>query len=493
MRIGVIGCYHETNTFAPGTTSLDSFHKEWYVGHDEFISAFAGTQTSMGGVLDAAPQAGFEAVPLFYTQTMPSSLVEDHAVEAIMQQIIQALESNMEPLDGLLLIMHGAMASQSLQDVEGEALRRIRDIFTKPIALTLDLHANISRQMVELADIIVGYDTYPHVDLYERAIEASHLLARLVRREIHPVRYLATTDILIAPTLMNTNMAPMKDLMERAFALEQDAAILNVTVAGGFAFADVHCAGFTIVVTADGDPGKAEACGRELAQWVQAHRSEFAPKLYSLETAYEEVMNKGEFPAVLIESSDNVGGGSPADATHILRFLMSKKERFLAVICDREAALQAAALGIGGRFEEFIGGKMDRRSGRSSLHGEPVAITGRVRALTDGRYRHQGPYQKGMWSFMGKSAVIELDDRQSVILLTEERVAPWDINHVRSVGIDPEEFDLIIVKAAVAWRTAFGEIARHAVEIDTPGCCSSNLSHFTYRNLPTTMQIISGG
>lgn len=495
MRIGILGCYHETNTFAPGTTGLDAFRKEWFVGRDEFTHAFAGTKTSMGGVLDAAIEGNFEAVPLFYTQTMPSSLVEDAAAEEILRFMIESLRAEADKLDGLLLIMHGAMASESLQDVEGEALQRVREVYQGPIALTLDLHANISDRMIALADIVVGYDTYPHVDLYERAVEASLLLVRLIKGEIRPVRYLAKTNILIAPTQMNTQTAPMNMLMEKAFAMERDPDILNVTVAGGFAFADVHCAGFTIVVTADGDEDKARSYGNELAQWVREHRIEFVSQLKDLTSAYTEMLRKQQFPAVIIESSDNVGGGSPADATHVLRFLLENKaRRFLSVICDAEAVRMACAQGVGGTFSGLVGGKRDRRYGCDPLHGDPVEITGRVRLLSDGRYRHKGPYQQGMKAYMGESAVIELaHDEQSVVLLTSERVAPWDVNHVRSAGIDPADFDFIVVKASVAWRTAFGDIAKQAIEVDTPGSCSSNLGHFAYRNLPGDISIVSGG
>ncbi len=495
MRIGIAGCFHETNTFAPGVTGLSHFKREWYLGEAGFRQAYAGTRTSMGAALDASEIWGLEMVPLFYTCTTPSSMVEEAAVEIIVQTFVDSVAPEAERLDGLLLIVHGAMASESTPDVEGLILRRLRSILgDKPISMTVDLHANMSDEMTELADFIVGYDTYPHIDAYERGLEACDLLRKRLEGAVRPTRYLARPGVLIAPTLMNTNQAPMSELMDMAYRFEREAGVLNVTVADGFAFADVLCAGFTFVVTTDNDPLLARRIGEELAGWLLANRERFAPRLMSPNAAIEQSSLQGQFPTVLIESSDNVGAGSPGDATHVIRSLTEQQRHsFMAVLCDSQAVARAETAGIGSSISCEVGGKTDRVFGHPSMHGEPVNITGTIRTLSDGKYKHKGPYMTGMAAEMGRTAVIELERGDgSVIVLTEQRVAPWDINHVLSVGIDPASYDFIVVKAAVAWRTAFGELAARAVEVDTPGCSSSNLSRLPFRNIASGIHIITG-
>ncbi|GGD99194.1 M81 family metallopeptidase [Paenibacillus nasutitermitis] len=495
MKIGIAGCFHETNTFAPGITGLPAFQREWYEGDTAFRQAYAGTKTSMGAGLDASDILGIETIPLFYTYTTPSAMVEEEAVDAIINTLIQSVASEAEQIDGLLLIVHGAMVSESTPDVEGLILRRLRSILgNKPIAMTIDLHANVSEEMNELADYIVGYDTYPHIDAYERGLEACGLLHKHMEGCITPARYLARPGVLIAPTLMNTNTAPMSELMDLAFRLEREEGVLNVTVAGGFAYADVHCAGFTFVVTTDNDSSLAKRIGDELADWLLMHQEQFAPKLIDAKTVIDQASLQGRFPTVLVESSDNVGAGSPADATHVLRALLEQKQHsFMIVICDRQAVAWADNIGVGHSFCCSVGGKTDQAYNKPRMHGEPVEIAGTIRCLSDGKYKHKGPYMTGMAADMGRTAVIELDRGDgSLVVLTEQRVAPWDINHVRCLGIDPTKFDFIVVKAAVAWRTAFGELAAQAIELDTPGCCSSNLSRLPYRNIASDTVMISG-
>ncbi|MNH86868.1 hypothetical protein D3C73_393370 [compost metagenome] len=186
-------------------------------------------------------------------------------------------------------------------------------------------------------------------------------------------------------------------------------------------------------------------------------------------------MSKSEGPVILVEGSDNVGGGAPADATHTLQYLLNPAKKSLIVIRDELAAQEAHKLGIGGLFDGEVGGRSD------DLHGDPVRVKGHIRLLFDGKYTHIGPYMTGQWANMGKTAVIEAG--KLTLIVTEQRTAPWDLGHVSSVGLRPEDFHVINVKSAIAWKTAFGTVARHVIPVDTPGCCSSNLEHFNYKLL----------
>ncbi|TVY08085.1 M81 family metallopeptidase [Paenibacillus cremeus] len=474
MTLAVAGIVHETNTFAPGVSGLDRFQSEWTEGLAAFSNRYFGTRTTMGGVLTAASDLGIQLAPGLYTAATPSGIVSAEAADTLLAALVDSID---ETTDGLLLIMHGAMVSEQYQDFEGECLRRLRDKLGSyfPITMTLDLHGNISPDMVRQADVIVGYDTYPHIDMYERAVEAVQLLVKTIRGEVRPATAYGHTGMLVVPQGMMTELSSMKEIMERAFAIEDDPKVLNVTVAGGFPYSDVPDAGMSFVVTVDEDRRLAERYAQELVSLALERKESFNVVYASPKKAVAEALAWPDGPVILAEGSDNVGGGAPADATHVLAELVGTGQPALVVICDPEAVKHAYQVGVGGDFAMPTGGKSD------GVHGKPVALEGVVRVLFDGHYKHIGPYMTGQQAEMGKSAVVQC--RKLAVILTEKRVPPWDLGHVISAGLWPEDFKIIVAKSAIAWQTAFGKFAKHAIHVDSPGCCSANLHHFDYRHV----------
>ncbi|MDR6550495.1 M81 family metallopeptidase [Paenibacillus qinlingensis] len=474
LQIAVAGILHETNTFAPGITDIAHFREQWTMGGDAFVARYAGTRTTMGGVIAAAAVQGVSLLPGLYVAATPSGMVEAVTGDTLIDALVDTIDSRS---DGLLLIMHGAMVSEQYADYEGECLRRLRAKLGPdfPIAMTIDLHGNISQAMVRHADLIVGYDTYPHVDMYERAVEAFDLLVRSIRGEIRPVRAMVHTGMLVVPQGMLTSVGSMKLIMDHAFEMERMPGVLNVTVAGGFPYSDVPDAGMSVVVTTDGDSGLAERCAAELAQMAIDRKETFNVSYATPREAVTEALAQLEGPVILAEGSDNVGGGAPADATHLLAELINVPKKAFIVIRDPEAVKVAYWHGIGGLFEGLVGGKSD------SLHGTPVAVKGKIRLLFDGHYRHAGPYMTGQHAEMGLTAVVECG--LLTLVLTEKRVAPWDVGHVRSVGLWPGDYHMIVAKSALAWQTAFGSFAKHVINVDSPGCCNANLAHFQYQHV----------
>jgi microcystin degradation protein MlrC len=474
VKVGVIGFIHETNTFAPGKTELSNFQDEWIVGNDPFMKRYEHTSTFMGGVIAATTKLNAELAVGLYVAATPSGMVTR---DCNIQMTEYLLDSIPDRIDGLMVLLHGAIVSENLNDVEGQLLQKIREEVGPhlPIAITLDLHANISPQMVQFADIIVGQDTYPHVDSYDRAIEAFHLLSRCVLSEIRPTRSYRHSRILVAPQAMVTHEGFMKEIMETAFGIEKDARVLNVTVAGGFPYSDVADAGMSFVVTTDNDIPLAEHYTEQLCSLVWERRNEFEVKGLSAEESVALGAQSPVAPVILIEGSDNVGGGSTGDATHLLKCLIHAPTKSLIVIHDKEAVTTASTMGVGAFFQELVGGKTD------SFHGDPVLVSGKIRVLFEGKYRHLGPYMTGHAADMGHTAVIESDT--VTVILTEKRVGPWDIGHITSLGLNPNDFQLIVVKSAVAWQTAFGPIAQAVIQVDTPGCCGFNLRDLPYQHI----------
>ncbi|QGQ95568.1 M81 family peptidase [Paenibacillus psychroresistens] len=475
MKLAIVGIFHETNTFAPGITEMNDFARESVQGNELFHKRYENTRTSMGGIIEAARFDQVELSCGIYTAATPSGMVSRDAADALFALLDSSIDTT---ADGVIAILHGAMVAEGFPDVEGEIIRRIREKigYVKPVAITLDLHANISRLMVENVDILVGYDTYPHVDAYERGMEAVHLLTRTLRKEIKPVCSLAQPRLLIVPQVMLTDEAgPMQELMDRAFAIERDPQVLNVTVAGGFPYSDVPDAGVAFVVTTDNNQLLAEQYAEELSLMAWGLRERLKCQGYTAAEAVSMAFAEQYGPVILVEGSDNVGGGSPADATHVLKHLIGIPKKCLIVIRDPDAAYLAHQLGTGAEFHAEIGGKSD------NLHGAPVPIDGVIRLLFDGKYTHIGSYMTGQLADMGKTAVIEAGNL--TIIVTEKRTAPWDPGHVTFVGLRAIDFHAIVVKSAVAWKTAFGAICTKIIPVDTPGCCGENLLHLDYKLL----------
>ena len=267
---------------------------------------------------------------------------------------------------------------------------------------------------------------------------------------------------------------PMYKLMSLARRMEQEERIVNVTVAGGFGHADVPRAGMGIVVTTDGDQELAEAKASELADLTWNLREDFQPSkvLVSVEAAMKETMSVGG-PVILADEGDNVAGGGPGDGTHLLKALKDASwPDATLVIRDHNAVREAMSAGVGNTVELQVGGKSDK------LHGLPVEINGKVTKLSDGVY--VDPRQKTIVN-MGNTAVLRAGD--SDIILTELTTMQANAGPFHSVGIDPAQKRIVIVKSAHAFRNSFERFAKLIFEVDTPGVTSPNVLRFTYRNL----------
>ncbi|NOU71601.1 hypothetical protein GC098_09225 [Paenibacillus sp. LMG 31458] len=474
VRIGVMGVYHETNTFAPGLTEWDAFQVTSTWGRDAFLSAFAETKTTMGGVIDVARLENVELLPGVYATATPSGMVSGNAARMVIDELVRSVTPD---IDGLLIIFHGAMVSEHHLDMETAVLREIRKKtgLILPIAVTVDLHANLGEEMIGLCDLLIGYDTYPHTDAYERGEEALRLLMRQIRKEIKPIMMLSRPHMLVVPQKMVTTEGAMKEIMEAAFQMERHPEVLNVTVCGGFPYSDIPQAGMSFVVTTNGNEVLARSCAEKLSGLAWKNRDRFRFREKTGEDAIQDAGLVKEGPIIVVEGSDNVGGGAPADGTHLLPALLRHHVSSLIVIRDKEAVKLACELGIGASLACCVGGKSDK------LHGSPVPIDGKIRMLFDGKYKHRGPYMTGSSARMGRTAVVEA--KRVTLVLTEERVPPWDIGHISSIGLDPCDYHLIVVKSAVAWRSAFGPYAKQVIEADTPGCCTASLHRLAYSQL----------
>ncbi len=473
MRFIIGGLMHETHTFSSEITSLDRFD----ISRGAELLQYAGSNHSLGGAIDGCRERTIDILPAFFAIATPAGTIPATTFTTLLEELVGSIGALL-PADGIVLALHGAMVAEGAPDAEAAILERVRKVvgLTMPIAVTLDFHANISQRMVDLATIITTYDTYPHVDIAERAREAVGLLEQVVRQEIAPVMALVKPPLIPVPQVQQTSIEPFCSLMARAHDMEAKNEALTVTVAGGFAYSDVPDAGVSFLVTTDGNREIAEALATELAAMLWERQEMLIAANPSVAEAVTDAIAAEEWPVVLVDVGDNVGGGTPGDATEILAELLRQRAvDATIVIADPESVQQAILAGVRNEVRLRVGGKVDQ------LHGDPVELTGTVVAITDGRWIHAGPENAGVPADMGPTAVVRSEGVN--IVLTSVKSMPGDLNQLRSVGIDPASQRILVVKASVRWRGGYEPIMARGILVDTSGLGSVDLSRFAYRSI----------
>ena len=495
FRVAAAQIAHETNAFSAVPTDFAAFQACGLTRGDAILTAARGTNSEFGGFIDGAAEYGFDLLPIVSVWATPSGLVTRDAIEQLETLYADGLRRALAvgPLDGLLIALHGAMVSEVDDDREGRLLALTRRIVgpTVPIVATLDLHANISPEMVRLADVLVGYDTYPHVDMAERGREACLILDRLIRRDLRPTPALRKPPMLPTSQRMTTDRTPMRALIDHAHRLEEDPRVINVTIAGGFPPADVADAGLSVVVTTNADPALADRLADELAADAWARRDGFLGGVTSFADAAALIraIGAGELPGtgplVLVDIADNPWTGGPGDSAELVRFLLTERVEGAAValIKDPEAVRAAAAAGAVATLDLELGGKTDR------LHGEPLAVHGYVRLLSDGRYRNEGPMMTGLAVDLGPSAVLVCRNPSDEaapaveVLVTTRAETLIDLNVFRAHGIEPTRRRVLGLKGKGHFRAAFEPIARRVVLVQGPGITGADLSRLSFRKI----------
>lgn len=472
MRFVVGGIMHETHTFSAERTTLASF----VTCRGDEVRRYAGVNHSFGGVLGECDRRGIDVVPTFFADAVSSGVLDRRSFDAMADELVSRVALAL-PADGVVISMHGAMVAEGHPGAEEEVLRRLRTVVGgAPIAVTLDLHANLGQGVVDLADIVVGYDTYPHVDAAERAAEAVALLHRTVGGRIRPTTALAKPPMLVVPQAMFTAAPPMRPLIEQAFRHEASGRALVAGVYGGFPYSDVPNAGLSFLATTDDRPDEAAGIVTELARTAWSNREAFRVHNTPPAEAVAAAIRWPDHPVVLVDIGDNIGGGAPGDGTVLLGELLAQGARDATiVIADPEAAGAAGQLGVGHEFSGWVGGKSDR------LHGDPVKVTGRVLRVGTGDFVHEGPENAGLPASMGLTAVVRADGVN--LILASNKVMPGDLQQLRSVGIEPADQQIIVVKAAVRWRGGYQPVTRHSIDIATPGLGDTDLSRFCFASI----------
>lgn len=480
MRAVAAMMKHETNTFSPVPTPLARFGPDGPSFGNQAAEMFRGTNTALGAYLTLCEAEGWAVETPVAGSAPPSGRVEAAAYRTMCEAILAAVERG---CDALFLDLHGAMVPEGNDDGEGHLLEEIRrrrpDL---PIAVAYDLHANVTARMIENATVTCGYLTYPHIDIAATGSRAGGILRRALKGEVSPVTEWARLPMIPHTLKMAHADEPMKSLLDAAKAAVDGRVILDVSVFGGFPMVDIAEPGLSVVVVADGDRAAARAVRDRLIDMAWDRRADFVWQGRPLADSVAEAMALPGGPVILLDHVDNCASGGTQDVMAVIGECLRQGMTDLAVFAVKDPAAVRAmqAAGPGASLTLALGGKTDMPAiGR---RGEPLTVTGRVKALSDGRFRVTGPMMTGTLADMGHAGVLDLGDGVEIVVCSKN-MEPSDLGCLRSLGIEPTAKRRLLLKSRVHFRAGFEPIAAAMVYCDGVGVTSSDYSLFDFRVL----------
>lgn len=480
---------HETNTFCRLPTTLDCFAERCLLLDDTALAARAHLNTELGGFAEAAQAHGWRLTHTISAHAQPGGRVTRDAFEALVAPIIRAADrlATAGELTGVLLGLHGAMVTDDSDDGEGELLTRLRAVVGPhlPIAITLDPHANVTRRMCELADIMVSFKTYPHTDMRATARQAADLLQRAMRREIRPRCLRVTRPMLEEVNGGRTDAGPMAERIAQARAAELLPDLFAVSVNGGFPNADIAEVGPSVVVCAQGDLAAATRLAHSLADDMWERRHDRINQFLTVEQAAAHCHHHalrhvpGRGPIVVADYADNPGAGAYGDGTALLSALLDVEIEggCFGAIVDPEAVQTLQQHAVGEQVSLTLGGRTDPRFG-----GGPLAVTGRLRLLSDGNYVGCGAMIGGLERSWGPMAVLEVAGWQVLVVTVRAQVV--DLQQFRAFGIDPAAMRVVAVKSMQHFRADFEPIADKVIVCDSGALATLDYAQLPFTNRP---------
>ena len=486
MRILIAGFQHETNTFAPSKTAYDDFVRGGAfpaMARGADVLAMRDVNIPIGGFIRAMEGPRAELIPAIWAGATPAAHVTRDAFERIAAEILDAARSG--NFDGVYLDLHGAMVCEHDDDGEGVLLAALRAIVGPrvPLVASLDLHANVTRQMLESADALVAYRTYPHEDMAEAGERAAGLMKRLLTRGTRFHRAARRLPFLIPINGMCTMVEPAQGTyaaLARAESL-QDVAL---SFAPGFPAADFgECGG---VVWGYGDDARIESVVAGLNDHIVSREAEWVVPFLEPEEAVRQaqaIAAQAAKPVVIADTQDNPGGGGDSNTTGMLRALMNCDAQGAAIglMVDGAAARTAHAAGAGHDITLALGGQ-------SGVEGDaPFHATFRVEQLSDGYCRYDGPMMNGKETHAGPSARLSLGGVQIVVSTYKDQML--DRNLYRMAGVQPEEMKILVNKSSVHFRADFQPIAQAILVAKAPGPLRADPADFPWTRLAPGMRL----
>ena len=481
MRVVTGGIDHETSTFTPIATTLQSYTDLFYLRGRELLDTFRSTNTPIGGFIDGAEKHGFELIPTLYTTAHPSAPTPRDVFDSIVGELLNGI-AQAGHIDGVLLSLHGSMVvgdldgPDGIDDPEGHILTAVRELVGPdvPILAQLDIHSNLSPQMIEHADVLIGRESYPEVDMGARSRECADVLMRIHNDDVRPT--MALHQILMFWGMNQvTAHSPMREAIAELHKIEAQPGVICGSIATCYYLADVPHMGSSVYIVTNNDQALAQVYADQLGEWIFERRRDWHYPLPSAQQALQQAETAAKFPVIFADLWDNPGGGSPGDSTGMLETFIEAElhDACVLYIVDPEAISQCRDAGVGGTLPLNVGAKS------TPQQGQPIRMTAEVVALSDGRFRYDGPMYAGLSGNMGPSAHIKQGGVH--VLLVTQREQPFDTAFARTLGLDPRQMRYIGVKSAAHFRAGFESWAGAIHVVSQPSV--HTLSNLTFKRL----------
>jgi microcystin degradation protein MlrC len=493
MRIAIGGFQHETNTFAPSKASFDDFARggAWppLLKGGDIVDGTRGVNLPVAGFIDVMRKTTHQLVPTAWAAASPSAHVTEDAYERIAGIILDALTSGGK-VDAVYLDLHGAMVAEHLDDGEGELLSRVRAVVGSdiPVVASLDLHANVTQKMLEHADALIAYRTYPHVDMADTGARVARFLQRRLAGMPRPRVSARRVPFLIPLQTQSTMLEPAKSIYEELERLE-GSSVASLSFAPGFPAADFPECGPTVIAYAE-DPVAAGRVADALRGAIAEHESAFDCPVYTPEEGVRRaiaIAAQSRRPVVIADTQDNPGAGGASDTTGMLRALIgaNAQRAALGLMVDPAAAKAAHEVGQGSTIEIALGGK-------SGIPGD-APFRGRfvVERLSDGKLTCTGPFYRGARMSLGPSACLKIGGVLVVVACEKPQMADQEL--YRFVGIEPTQQAILVNKSSVHFRADFAPIAEEILVCKAPGPMLADPSDFPWRNLAPGIRLKPNG
>lgn len=468
MRVAIGGIVHETNTYCKEPTQLAEF-RIWR--GEEITERSRGVRSYLGGMIDAAGSLGATLVPTYFANATPSGTIQAQAYQTMKAELLEGIRAAL-PVDAVALALHGAGVAQGADDLEGDLCQAVRALVGPQVKITLslDLHGNLTQAMADSVECLFGVHYYPHTDMYERGHEQIMILPQLLSGALNPVTHIETVPMLL-PT-STTNLPPAKAVVALCRQIEERNGLIDCTFFHGFPYTDIPQVGVHIVATANGDRDKARRAAKEVAAYIWAHREDFRPITLSPAEAIAQALAIEGGPIVINDTADNPGGGSPGDATHLLRAMIEAdlQNACFGFIYDPAVAEQAHAAGVGQTIRVSLGGKYDE------LHGAPLVLDAYVKCLTDGQFVYQAPMSRGAKVNFGKMARLQVGGVDILVSSVRSQTLDPEIFLIHGIAID--RMKIVALKSSQHFRAGFEPVSKAIVTADSPGLTTLRIAVF---------------
>lgn len=488
MRIAIGGFVHETNMFGNVIIDMDLLARGTREEED-LIRGYTGAHSYVGGFIDEAEALGVEVVPTRVSAFKPSGPCVPEGVELTLRRIVELLckAQDEKPLDGIALFMHGASSAEGHPDIEGELLQMIRQKlgYEIPVGMVLDLHGNITPEMVEYSDLLMGCKHYPHIDEYDQGRNMFRILCDMAEKNYRPAKKLVKLPWHMVSAEGCTISGPAYDVQQMCFKAErEDPDMIQASFFQGFPYSDVPSCSVSFVIMAKTQEA-ADRNGMEIARYAWSRREDFRIPVYSARQAVELALQEPEGPVLINESSDNPGGGTPGDGTHLLRELLRvDAPSAFGYIYDPQVVAQAMEAGVGATIDCRLGGKTDK------FHGEPIEIRGAyVKHISDGIFTRVSPMGKGGLNDLGMTVYLVVGNVHIVVGgghkngVPATRTQTFDDGPFRVVGVDWQHTRVLALKSSQHFKGWWKDQVKKIIPCDSPGLMSADLTTFPFRYL----------